>query len=108
MLALFLSPSLPLPAGERIVEILNWDVAANDDEPRALYDFVVWRDTLRSVTELGAWRDVTRNLIVAGGDARPVAVAEITASGFRWPALRRSWAASWWRPTSKPRRHWSP
>ena len=83
VLALFLSPSLPLPAGERIVHILNWDVATNDDEPRALYDFVVWRDTLRSVTELGAWRDVTRNLIVAGGDARPVAVAEITASGFR-------------------------
>jgi predicted permease len=35
------------------------------------------------VTELGAWRDVTRNLIVAAGDARPVEVAEITASGFR-------------------------
>jgi predicted permease len=83
VLALILSPTLPLPAGDRMVEILNWDVATNDDEPRALYDFVVWRDTLRSVTELGAWRDVTRNLIVAGGDARPVAVAEITASGFR-------------------------
>ena len=35
------------------------------------------------MTELGAWRDVTRNLIVAAGDARPVEVAEITASGFR-------------------------
>ena len=76
-------PTLPLPAGERIVQIRNWDVAANRHEPRALHDFIVWRGALRSVTELGAWRDVTRNLIVTAGDARPVQVAEITASGFR-------------------------
>jgi predicted permease len=82
VLALLLSPTLPLPAGDRIVEIRYRDVAAKDYERRALYDFGVWRGTLRSVTELGAWRDVTRNLIVAG-DARPVTVAEITASGFR-------------------------
>ena len=83
VLTLLSFPTLPLPAGDRIVEIHNRDVAANDDEPRALYDFGVWRGTLRSVTELGAWRDVSRNLVVAGGEARPVAVADITASGFR-------------------------
>jgi predicted permease len=83
VLTLLLSPTLPLPEGERIVHIQNWDVATNADEPRALYDFGVWRATVRSVTQLGAWRDVPRNLVVAGGDARPVAVAEITASGFR-------------------------
>ena len=83
VLALVLAPTLPLPGGDRIVNIRTWDVAINTDEPRTLYDFVVWRDTLRSVTELGAWRDVSRNLIIAGGDARPAAVAEITASGFR-------------------------
>jgi predicted permease len=82
VLALLVFPTLPLPAGDRIVEIRNRDVVANNNEPRALYDFGVWRGTLRSVTGLGAWRDVTRNLIVAG-DARPVAIAEITASGFR-------------------------
>jgi putative ABC transport system permease protein len=76
-------PSLPLPAGERIVQIRNWDVAANDPEPRALDDFINWRAALRSVTELGVWRDATRNLIVTEGDARPVQVAEMTASGFR-------------------------
>src|ERR671913_1121203 len=87
VLALLLFPTLPLPSGDRIVEIRNWDVVTNNDDPRALHDFVVWRDTLRSVTELGAWRNVSRNLIVlhpsaqrpragdpaAGGDARPVA-----------------------------------
>jgi len=83
VVTLFVHPTLPLPAGERIVQIRNWDVAANRPEPRALHDFLVWRGALRSVTELGAWRDVTRNLIVAGGEARPVEVAEITASGFR-------------------------
>jgi putative ABC transport system permease protein len=97
LLALLLAPTLPLPAGERMVHIQNWDVLTNGDEPRALYDFAIWRGTLRSVTELGAWRDVSRNVIVAGDggvpgartvgagvqDARPVAVAEITASGFR-------------------------
>ena len=83
VLSLLVHPTLPLPAGDRIVQIRNWDVAANDPEPRALHDFIVWRGALRSVTELGAWRDVTRNLIVAGGESRPVEVAEITASGFR-------------------------
>ena len=76
-------PTLPLSAGERIVQIRNRDVAANAPEPRALHDFIIWRDALRSVTELGAWRDVPKNLIVAGGDTRPVYVAEMTASGFR-------------------------
>ena len=83
MMSIFVYPSLPLPQGDRLVQIRNWDVAAKSAEPRALHDFNVWRSTLRSVTELGAWRDVTRNLIVTEGDARPVQVAEITPSAFR-------------------------
>ena len=83
VLTMLVHPTLPLPDGERIVQIRNWDAAANGPEPRALHDFIAWRGALRSVTELGAWRDVTRNLIVAAGNARPVEVAEMTASGFR-------------------------
>ena len=83
MLSIFVHPSLPLPQGDRLVQIRNWDVAANSAEQRALHDFNIWRSTLRSVTELGAWRDVTRNLIVTEGDARPVQVAEITPAAFR-------------------------
>lgn len=82
MAALFLHPSLPLSRGDRIVEIRLRDVAANQREGQALYDFLAWRDTLHSIRELGAWRESTRNLIVPGGDARPVAVAEMTTSGF--------------------------
>ena len=83
MLSIFVYPSLPLPQGDRLVQIRNWDLAADSAEPRALHDFNVWRSTLQSVTEPGAWRDVTRNLIVTEGDARPVQVAEITPSAFR-------------------------
>ena len=80
---LFVYPTLPVSAGDRIVQIHTQDVAANDREERVLGDFMVWRDTLRSVTDLGAWRDSSRNLIVADGDARPVYVAEMSVSGFR-------------------------
>ena len=48
-----------------------------------LHDFGIWRGTLRSVTDLGAFSDVSRNLVVSGGEARGVNVAEITASAFR-------------------------
>ena len=79
----FLHPALPLPGGERVVQLRNWDAAAGRVEPRALRDFVVWREALTSVTDIGAYRDVSRNLVAPGGDARPVQVAEITASAFR-------------------------
>jgi predicted permease len=80
--SLFLYPSLPLPNGDRIVQVSLQDVATNQPEARALYDFVSWRESLRAVRDLGAWRDSTRNLIVAEGDARPAFVAEMSSSGF--------------------------
>ncbi len=83
MVMLFVSPSLPLPGGERIVHLRNWDVQASNPEPRALHDFVVWRQAMRTVTDLGAWDDVERNLTGHDGEARPAQVAAITASGFR-------------------------
>ena len=83
VISLFIFPALPLPDGDRIVHVRNWDVAANAPEERALHDFLHWRESLQTVTQLGAWRDVTRNLIVDGGEARPVGVAEITSTAFR-------------------------
>jgi putative ABC transport system permease protein len=78
-----LYPSLPLPDGDRIVELRNWDAEANNTDARALHDFVVWRDALRTVTDIGAFREGTRNLVIAGDDAQPVEVAEITSEAFR-------------------------
>lgn len=83
VLSIFMYPSLPLSQGDRLVQVRNMDVAAVGVESRALYDFNVWRTTLKSVTELGAWRNSTRNLVASEGDARPVQVAEITPSAFR-------------------------
>ena len=106
VMSLFTHPTLPLPAGDRIVQIRNWDAASNKAEARNLYDFTVWRGALRSVTELGAWRDASRNLIVAEGDARPVQVAEITSSAFRvadaTPLMGRVLLPTDERPTAPP------
>ena len=82
MIALLLYPTIPLPAGDRLVRIEMEDVSAGVEEERILHDYEAWRDRLRSVRDLGAWRDSTRNVIV-DGDARPVQVAEMSASGFR-------------------------
>ena len=87
MVMLFVSPTLPLPKGDRIVHLRNWDVQANEKEPRALHDFVVWRQAMRSVTDFGAWEDISRNLKGRDGEARPVGIASITASGFRVAAM---------------------
>ena len=98
MVRVVVHPTLPLPGGDRVVQIGVWDVAANKQEPRVLHDFLGWRRTLRSVTDLGAYRDVTQNLVGSDGAARPAVAAEVTASAFRIaparPALGRTLDAS--------------
>lgn len=88
------------------MQIRNWDVSASRAEPRALSDFLVWRDALRSVTDLGAYRNVTSNLIVGTNAGRPVRAAEITASAFRIapepPLLGRVLARADERPGAPP------
>jgi predicted permease len=79
---LFIYPSLPLANGDRIVQIALQDVAEHQEEERALYDFISWRDSLQTIDNLGAWRDSIRTLIVANGDARPAFVAEMSSTGF--------------------------
>ena len=83
VVGLFVHPTLPLPEGARLVEIRSMDVAANVQEEKVLHDFLEWRQSLRSLTDVGAWRDSSRNLIVSAGDVRPVKVAEMSVSGFR-------------------------
>jgi putative ABC transport system permease protein len=88
MVRVTIHPTLPLPDGDRIVKIENWDRRESQKESRILHDFEIWRGTLRSVTDLGAYSDVSRNLVVSGGEARGVKIAEITSSAFRIaPAL---------------------
>src|SRR5688500_2225197 len=76
-------PSIPLPDGNRIVAVQNWDAAASRIEPHVSHDFESWRTELGSIRELGAYRALERNLITGEGRGEPVEVAEITASAFR-------------------------
>ncbi|HEX6054033.1 MAG TPA: permease prefix domain 1-containing protein, partial [Gemmatimonadaceae bacterium] len=75
--------TLPLPGGDRIVGLQLRDVAASRAERRIAHDFVLWREQLRSVRDLGAYRDVERNLMTGAGPGEPVRLAEISASAFR-------------------------
>jgi predicted permease len=106
MVRVTIHPTLPLPDGERIVKIENWDRRESQKESRMLHDFGIWRGTLRSVTDLGVYSDVSRNLVVSGGEARRVNVAEITASAFRIaparPLLGRVLIESDERPDAPP------
>src|SRR5215216_706465 len=57
MFGLVANPKLPLPDGDRIVQLFNWDTKANVAEKRMVHEFLVWRGELRSVKDLGAFRD---------------------------------------------------
>ena len=79
----FVSPTIPLDDGDRLVGLENWDTVANNEQRRALHDFVTWRAEMKTVVEMSAFRNVGRNLSVEGGGVEPITVAEITASGLR-------------------------
>jgi hypothetical protein len=79
----FFRPTIPLPEGERIVEIEMRNPRIAGDEHRLLHDFLIWRQQLTSVEELGAYRTLERLLTVGRANPEPVTVAEISASAFR-------------------------
>jgi predicted permease len=81
MFGVITSTKLPLPDGDRIVRIQNWDLKTSQDEDRVQYDYQLWR-AARSITDLGAYRDASVNLVGADGGAQPEVAAEITASAF--------------------------
>jgi putative ABC transport system permease protein len=77
-----LYPRLPLPEGDRIVEVATRNVRTGEDERRVLHDFLTWRRDVRSIADLGAYRTTKRNLILDNARPEPVTIAEITASAF--------------------------
>jgi putative ABC transport system permease protein len=76
-------PTLPLPDGDRLVEVEMRDLVASQDERRLLHDFFGWRRDARTIEDLGAYRTVQRALGFGDASAESVTVAEITASAFR-------------------------
>ena len=75
-------PRLPLPDGNRIVEVEMRDSSAGADERRIMHDFEAWRRQARLLEDLGAYRTLERNLILGDAPPEPVTVAETTASAF--------------------------
>jgi putative ABC transport system permease protein len=78
-----LRPTMPLPQGDRIVEVEMRNAVASEDERRLLHDFVAWRQHLTLIEDLAAYRTLERNLILPNANPEPVTVAEISASAFR-------------------------
>lgn len=74
--------TLPVERGERVVALENWDVEINSGVREAMHDFHAWRRELTTVEEIGAFRTIERNLIIPGGSAEPVQVAQVTAAAF--------------------------
>src|SRR5687768_18549745 len=79
MFGVMTSTKLPLPDGDRIVRVQNWDAKLQQDEDRVLYDYELWRSA-RSITDMGAYCNASPNLVRADGSAQPEVAAEITAS----------------------------
>lgn len=76
-------PALPLPDGERIVGFTYWDAAEFTRAPTTPYDFLMWREGLRTVQDMGGFRLLQRNLAVGQEGGEPAEVAEISAAAFR-------------------------
>lgn len=75
---------LPLPDGRRIVAIQNFDTRKSNKNRRTiLHDLTTWRESLKTVEDIGAYRTIARNLITPGGHPEAVYIAEMSASGFR-------------------------
>ena len=53
------------------------------DERRLRHDFMIWRQELTSVEELGEVPHIERLLLVGRANPEPVTVAEISASAFQ-------------------------
>ena len=82
IVSMMMGTTLPLPEGDRLVALVNWDTSTNDRELRLLYDLDAWRDA-KSIEDFSVSRNVQRNLIVGGRPPEVVTVAEISASAFR-------------------------
>jgi putative ABC transport system permease protein len=76
------NPRLPIPNGDRVVSIRNWDASAMVPEGKSLHDFAAWRGQVRTVEHLGAAIVFVRNLATEDGRVEPVGGAEVTANAF--------------------------
>jgi hypothetical protein len=89
-----LSPTIPLPEGDRLVLVQTRNTLANQGESRVAHDFLEWQRELQTIEELGAYRTAASTLIV---DSVPPMVpawhpcsAAACRTRMRYPAHRPS------------------
>ena len=77
-----INADLPVPQGERIIGIRNWDVVTSRQQPRVIHDLYAWRTELSSFDGIAAV--MPRSFNVASGEGFPVPApgAEITGNAF--------------------------
>src|SRR5688572_25293295 len=75
-----LSPTIPLPEGDRLVLVQTRNTLANQPELRVAHDFLEWRRGLRALEELGAYHTNTSTLIVGSTTPMTIRSAEMTAT----------------------------
>ena len=80
--AQIVDPELPLDESDRIVGLRNQDIRSDSQSPLRDEDFRAWREQLERIDDLSAAALVEKNLTISG-NIEPIAVAEMTASGFR-------------------------
>lgn len=83
-------PTIPLPDGNAIVALRNWNAADNAAVLASRRDYELWRASANTITNLSAVDVEERNISVGTGPGQPETVANVTASTFaltRVPAL---------------------
>lgn len=78
-----LSPTIPLPEGDRLVLVETRNTLTNQPELRVTADFLEWRRELQTIEELGAYRTGSSNLIVRSAPPKVIQSAEMTPDAFR-------------------------
>ena len=81
-ISMMLWPRLPLPDGDRVVVVRQYDQTSGRIEWRVTADYLRWRAGTGTLTDFAAGRDMARNLQMGDGVVEPISVEEVTASMF--------------------------
>lgn len=75
-------PTIPLPDGNEIVALRNWNAADNEAMLASRRDYSLWRDGLRTVSDMSAVEVEERSIAISAEGGQPETVANVTASTF--------------------------
>lgn len=78
-----LSPTIPLPEGDRLVLVQTHNTLTSQREVRVAHDVLEWWRELRTFEEMGAYRTDGSTLIVGSVPPTVIRSAEMTPGAFR-------------------------